>query len=130
METIDPVKAARVWQRVQNAATANPTQGLPGMIAEEWADAAMYQALSKRVQGNAANILRKMSQEEQNHMACLKGMYTLQGAGRPDPSFIRRSSEMLFLPCAIIFLSFIIIYCIVGFERRSYASFLRHYFHH
>ena len=84
MENYDKAKAARVWQRVQGAATANPTQGLPGMIAEEWGDASVYLALSKRVQGPSANILKKMSQDEQTHMACLKGIYTLQGQGRPD----------------------------------------------
>lgn len=84
METYDKAKAARVWQRVQGEAAANPTQGLKGLIAEEWADAAIYLSLSKRVQGNAAAILRKMGQEEQAHMACLKGVYTLQGTGRPD----------------------------------------------
>ena len=84
METIDKAKAARVWQRVQGAAAANPTHGLQGLIAEEWADAAIYLSLSRRVQGNAAVILRKIGQEEQSHMACLKGIYTLQGAGKPD----------------------------------------------
>ena len=84
METIDRAKAARVWQRVQGEVTANPTQGLPAMIAEEWADAVIYLSLSRRVQGNAANILKKMGQEEQAHMACLKGIYPLQGAGRPE----------------------------------------------
>lgn len=84
METYDKAKAARVWQRVQGEVTANPTQGLPAMIAEEWADAVIYLSLSRRVQGNAANILKKMGQEEQAHMACLKGIYTLQGAGRPE----------------------------------------------
>ena len=84
METYDKAKAARVWQRVQGENAANPLQGLSGMIAEEWADAAIYLSLSRRVQGNAANILKKMGQEEQAHMACLKGIYTLQGTGRPD----------------------------------------------
>ena len=84
METIDKAKAARVWQRVQGNVADDPTQGLGGMIAEEWADAAIYLSLSKRVQGNAAAILRKIGQEEQSHMACLKGIYTLQGNGRPD----------------------------------------------
>lgn len=84
METIDKAKAARVWQRVQGDAAENPTRGLQGLIAEEWVDAAVYLSLSKRVQGNAANVLRKIGQEEQAHMACLKGIYTLQGAGRPD----------------------------------------------
>ena len=84
METYDKAKAARVWQRVQGETAVNPLQGLTGMIAEEWADAAIYLSLSRRVQGNAANILRKMGQEEQTHMACLKGIYTLQGTGRPE----------------------------------------------
>ncbi len=84
METIDKAKAARVWQRVQGEAAKNPTHGLQGLIAEEWADAAIYLSLSRRVQGNAANILRRIGQEEQTHMACLKGIYALQGIGRPD----------------------------------------------
>jgi rubrerythrin len=84
METIDRAKAARVWQRVQGEAAANPTYGLQGLIAEEWADAAIYLSLSRRVQGNAAAILRKIGQEEQSHMACLKGIYALQGTGKPD----------------------------------------------
>ena len=84
METYDKAKAARVWQRVQGETPTDPTQGLLGLIAEEWADAILYLSLSRRVQGNAANILKRMGQEEQAHMACLKGIYTLQGAGRPD----------------------------------------------
>ncbi len=84
METYDKAKAARVWQRVQGEAAANPTQGLQGLIAEEWSDAAIYLALSRRTQGTQSAVLKKMSQEEQAHMACLKGIYTLQGAGRPD----------------------------------------------
>jgi len=84
METYDKAKAARVWQRVQGEIASNPAQGLQGLIAEEWADAAIYLSLSRRVQGNAAAILKKMGQEEQSHMACLKGICTLLGAGRPE----------------------------------------------
>ena len=84
MDTIDKAKAARVWQRVQGEVTANPSQGLQSLIAEEWADAAIYLSLSRRLQGNAANILRKIGQEEQSHMACLKGIYSLQGTCKPD----------------------------------------------
>ena len=84
MEVYDKAKAARVWQRVQGETAANPTQGLQGLIAEEWADAAVYLSLSRRVQGNQSAILKKMGQEEQAHMACFKGIYTLQGSGRPD----------------------------------------------
>ena len=84
MESYDKAKAARVWQRVQGETAVDPTQGLQGLIAEEWADAALYMSLSKRVQGPPSAILKKMSQEEQAHTACLKGIYTLQGAGRPQ----------------------------------------------
>lgn len=84
METYDKQKAARVWQRVQNSIPEDPTRGLAGMIAEEWADAATYLTLARRVQGRESAILRKMGQQEQSHMACLKGMYTLLGAGRPE----------------------------------------------
>ena len=84
MEGYDKEKAARVWQRVQGSVAEDPTRGLTGMIAEEWADAAVYLSLSRRVQGNHSAILRKMGQEEQAHMACLKGIYTLQGTGRPE----------------------------------------------
>lgn len=84
MEGYDKEKAARVWQRVQGSVAEDPTRGLQGMIAEEWADAAVYLSLSRRVQGNHSAILRKMGQEEQAHMACLKGIYTLQGTGRPE----------------------------------------------
>ena len=84
METYDKAKAARVWQRVQNEQTADPTQGLQGLIAEEWADAAIYLYLSRRTQGTHSAMLKKMSQEEQSHLACLKGIYTLQGSGKPQ----------------------------------------------
>ena len=100
METYDKAKAARVWQRVQGEAAANPMQGLQGLIAEEWADAAMYLALSRRVQGNHSMILKKMSQEEQSHMACLKGIFTLQGTGRPEipaPQPLEKASVTMLL---------------------------------
>ena len=84
MNPYDPQKAARVWQRVQGDAPAEPSQRLPGLIAEEWADAATYLALSRLFQGKESAMLRKISQEEQSHMACLKGIFTLEGNGHPD----------------------------------------------
>ena len=82
MNTIDPAKAARVWERVQ--ATAQPKeQGLLAMIAREWTDAATYLQLSRRFQGKDSAALRKMYEEEQAHTACLKGIYTLITGTRP-----------------------------------------------
>jgi len=76
MNAIDPQKAARVWQRVQE--TGQPReQGLLAMIAREWTAAATYLRLSRRFQGKESAALRKMYEEEQAHTACLKGIYTL-----------------------------------------------------
>lgn len=84
METIDPAKAARVWQRVQGESLpVNREQGLLEMIAQEWADAATYMQLSRRFQGKESALLRRMFEEEQAHAACLKGIYTLITGKRP-----------------------------------------------
>lgn len=82
METIDPVKAARVWQRVQGA-TKPREEGLLAMIAQEWTDAATYLQLSRQFQGKESAALRRLYEEEQAHTACLKGIYTLITGTRP-----------------------------------------------
>ena len=84
METIDPLKAARVWQRVQaDIPSENKEQGLLGLIAQEWTDAATYLQRSRRFQGKDSATLRRMFEEEQAHTACLKGIYTLITGTRP-----------------------------------------------
>lgn len=87
MEVYDAEKAARVWQRVKgNSASPAPepnTQGLLGLIAEEWTDATTYLHLSRMFQGKQSAMLRKMFEEEQAHAACLKGIYTLTTGTRP-----------------------------------------------
>lgn len=78
MDTIDPAKAARVWQRVQGDAPAERREeGLTEMIAQEWTDATTYLQLSRRFQGKESATLRKLFEQEQAHTACLKGIYTL-----------------------------------------------------
>ena len=85
MENYDPEVAARVWQRVQGKILQDEDlNGLPAIIVGEWQDAATYLRLSRQFKGKETNILRKMFEEEQSHAACLKGIYTLQGQGRPD----------------------------------------------
>lgn len=84
MQTIDPAKAARVWQRVRPETPAvNWEQELQELIAEEWTDAATYLQLSRRFQGKESAVLRRMFEEEQAHTACLKGIYTLITGMRP-----------------------------------------------
>ncbi len=90
MNTIDPQKAARVWQRVQQGAPANipaaqgtDTDALQQMLLQEWTDAATYLHLSRRVSGAHRTALYRMFQEEQTHAACLKGIYTLTTGSHP-----------------------------------------------
>ena len=83
MQTIDPQKAARVWSRVQGG---DDSQALSDLIALEWLDAVTYLTLSRRFQGRDSVILRQLAQQEQDHVACLRGIYTLQTGGRPSVS--------------------------------------------
>lgn len=94
METIDPAKAARVWQRVQaDIPQENREQGLLELIAQEWTDATTYLQLSRRFQGKHSMILRRMFEEEQAHTACLKGIYTLITGIRPAVRTVPPSQE-------------------------------------
>ena len=84
METIDPEKSARVWQRVQGKIPMQPdSESLLALIQEEGKDAAIYLHLSRRYQGKESAVLRRMAEQEQTHAACLKGIYTLITGSRP-----------------------------------------------
>lgn len=94
METVDPAKAARVWQRVQaENPTVRPEQGLVELIAQEWTDAATYLQLSRRFQGKESAILRRMFEEEQAHTACLKGIYTLITGTHPTVRAVQPTQD-------------------------------------
>lgn len=82
MNTIDPQKAARVWQRVQGAAQPSDRELLT-MISAEWTNAATYLQLSRQFQGKESAALRRLYEAEQSHTACLKGIYTLITGTRP-----------------------------------------------
>lgn len=85
MNTIDPTKAAHVWQRVR--AEASPSleeNGLGELIVREWESASAYLQLSRRMTGRSATLLRKLFEQEQAHVACLKGIYTLITGKRPS----------------------------------------------
>jgi len=84
MEIIDKEKAARVWNRVQGEPDSQQiAQGLLGLIAEEWTDAATYLLLARQFQGKESAMLRSLAQQEQAHTACLKGIYTLITGSQP-----------------------------------------------
>ena len=59
METIDTVKAARVWQRVQGQ-QPDPREGLQELIAREWEVACACLQLSRRLGGQLNVLLRQL----------------------------------------------------------------------
>ena len=80
MNTYDPKKAQRVWERVQGSREAEPTppdMNLQAMIMNEWVAAATYLALARRVPPREMCILQRLAREDQGHGACLKGIYTM-----------------------------------------------------
>ena len=82
METYDPQKAARVWQRVQSQQPVSAGDAdLQELVREEMLDAATYAQLAGQFQGTNREKLQIMSRQEQTHIACLKGMYTLTTGG-------------------------------------------------
>ena len=103
MQTYDPEKAVRVWQRVQGQQEKEfDAQLLPEMIAREWADATTYLILSRRFQGKESAVLRQMFEQEQDHASCLKGLYTLMTGQRPivhSPGVPQESTEVLLRRC-------------------------------
>lgn len=83
MNTIDPQKAARVWQRVQGSAQLADRE-LTAMISAALSTAATYLKLSRLFQGKESAVLRQLYEGQQAHVACLKGIYTLITGTRPS----------------------------------------------
>lgn len=84
MRQYDPKTAAKVWDRVHS--TVPPTgdaQTVLNLIAEEMLDAASYQRLIRRLPPPQAAIAKKLMQQEQSHISCLKGIYTLITGQKP-----------------------------------------------
>ena len=78
MKNYDPKTAARVWDRVQNTAVpAGDSQLILNLITEEALDATAYLQLSKRLPTPQAGTVRQLAQQEQAHISCLKGIYTM-----------------------------------------------------
>lgn len=118
METIDPAKAARVWQRVQG--TAQPEkkeQGLQELILEKWTAAATYLLLSRRFSGRESAILKKMFQEEQTQTHCLKGIYTLITGTHPTVKAIPPQQESIENTLRRCYGREM--HCLAGYEARS-----------
>lgn len=70
-------KTQRVWQRVQGEASAPDYKWIPELIAQEKAGSAVYLHLSHHFGGKEGAMLRRMFEEEQVHISCLRGIYRL-----------------------------------------------------
>ncbi len=72
----DP-KTRAVWQRVQGTAPAPALHRLPELITEQRLSAAAYLSLSRCFGGRESAMLRKMAEEAQTHIACLRGIHRM-----------------------------------------------------
>ena len=80
MNTYDPKKAQRVWDRVQGnrePEQPKPEMTLQAMIMNEWIAAATCLALARQVPPREMCVLQRLAREDQGHGACLKGIYTM-----------------------------------------------------
>ncbi len=100
MEGYNKEKAEAVWRRVRGETDQAPPEeekapdkGLLGLIAGEWEDSAIYLQLARRLGGRESAVLRQMFQQEQAHIACLKGIYTLITGETPQVQKMTVSQE-------------------------------------
>jgi len=81
MNGFDQQKAARVWQRVQQAQPQGKQPGrleeLPELMMNEWSAAAAYRQLARQYQGKGGEQYQRLARQEQKHGACLQGIYVL-----------------------------------------------------
>ena len=77
MNEIDPIQAARVWQRVRGHTAEDEAQALEALIRQEWENACTYLQLSRCTQGRESALLHRLFEQEQAHCACLKGIYAI-----------------------------------------------------
>ena len=83
MRSYDPKTAARVWDRVNDAAGTGDAQAILGLLREELLDAATYQKLMRRLPPPQAAAVRELARQEQAHATCLKGIYTMLSGEKP-----------------------------------------------
>ena len=76
MKQYDPLKAAQVWQRVQNQpSTRSGPENLAALIMTQWETAAFCRRMPEPA-------MKHISQTAQRHIQCLKGIQHL-ATGRP-----------------------------------------------
>ena len=103
MKSYDPKTAANVWDRVRSApAVTADAQAVLELIAQEILDALTYSRLAQHLPPTQAAIARQISRQEQSHVACLKGVYTLitgQKPMVPKPAIADDAPEIVLRRC-------------------------------
>ena len=106
MNGFDQQKAARVWQRVQQAQPQGKQPGqleeLPELMMREWEAAAAYRQLGRQFPGKEGEAYRRMAQRELKHGSCLRGMQFLIGGERnpvPEPHPAKEPPERILRRC-------------------------------
>ena len=106
MNGFDQQKAARVWQRVQQAQPREKEPGhleeLPEWLMNEWTMAAIYRQLASGAQGTAREILGQLARQEQKHGACLGGIHVLTTGERyrfQNPKPVKEPTERVLRRC-------------------------------
>ena len=82
----------KIWHRVKAEAQA-VTEGVPGLAATALAQAALYSALARQMQGPAKNILLTLQEEQQHCARCLKGIYRMATGNPMKPAVVPPSAE-------------------------------------
>ena len=82
----------RIWQRVKGE-TPPVTEGLPGLAANALAQAALYGALARQLQGPGRNMLLSLQEDEQHCARCLKGIWRMVTGKRMQPAAVPLPSE-------------------------------------
>ena len=82
MDKIDPQKAARVWQRVQNNTGIDPRL-LQEQLAEEAITGNSWQLLSRKAQGQDREALVLLYRQAKERCSCLRGICQLLTDKKP-----------------------------------------------
>lgn len=87
---------------IQTVSNYSALKGLTLLMEEEQTDAAIYNQLSRILPGEAGRMLHQMSEQEQAHSACLRGLYTLitgKTPPMPNPSVQVGSVDAMLRTC-------------------------------
>ena len=82
----------RIWQRVKGE-TPPVTDGLPGLVANALAHAALYGTLARQLQGPGRSMLLALQADEQHCARCLKGIWRMVTGKQLQPAAVPLPAE-------------------------------------